>query len=369
MSTQPVTYPPAEWRVRTDAALNWVRRSIAATGNRGSSHSYSPFWGWAKAYPETTGYIIETLLNYALLNRDATLRALACDCGDWLCSIQLPDGAFTGRLIGYMKPSVFNTAQILSGLVKLDKEILAEEKIIFIKKQNYRLALERAAAWLNSIHEPDGAWRQGAYRPGFNPSYNTRAVWVTLLAARYLQREDWVANMRRALHYYAGRFEPDGTVRDWGLDRGDMAFTHTVAYTLEGFLECGLLLGEGQILERTIASAEALLAARGRAGRTAGRYRAGWAGDYSFSCPVGTAQLSIFFNRLWQHTKAEKYRRASSDLLAESVHYQNLGEKGNTHGALPGSAPFWGPYLRFRYPNWGVKFLLDALANWAPGTI
>lgn len=369
MPTQSGSCAPAEWRVRTGAALNWARQSIAATGNRGSAHSYSPFWGWAKAYPETTGYLIETLLNYALLNRDATLRTLAFDCGDWLCSIQPPTGAFSGRLVGCTKPSVFNTAQILFGLVKLDKETLAEENDNFAKKQNYRFALERAAAWLNSIQEPDGAWRQAAYLPGFNPSYNTRAVWGTLLAARHLKREDWVANMRRALHYYAGRFEPDGTVRDWGLRRGGTAFTHTVAYTLEGFFECSLLLGERQILERTIASAEALLAVRVRAGRTAGRYGAGWAGDYSFCCPVGTAQFSIFFNRLWQHTQAEKYRRASSDLLDESVQYQSLGEKRNTRGALPGSAPFWGPYLRFRYPNWGVKFLLDALANWAPGTI
>jgi len=30
-------------------------------------------------------------------------------------------------------------------------------------------------------------------------------------------------------------------------------------------------------------------------------------------------------------------------------------------GAIAGSYPLWGRYLRWRYPNWAAKFFLDAL--------
>jgi hypothetical protein len=42
-------------------------------------------------------------------------------------------------------------------------------------------------------------------------------------------------------------------------------------------------------------------------------------------------------------------------------------------GALPGSVPLWGDYFPWAFPNWGAKFLIDALlekeglAKSAPG--
>lgn len=360
------TLPVPDWGQRTDAALNWLRRSIAATGGLGSAHSYSLLWGWARAYPETTGYLIPTLLRYASIKREDSLRQLAIDCGDWLCSIQLNNGAFAGGLAGETAPSVFNTSQILFGFAKLDEEILAEENnvTLFSKKQRWRKAMARAIDWLTGILEPDGAWRQAAYRPGVVPSYYTRAVWGVLEAGKRLNMPESPDFMRKALRYYANRFQPGGTIRDWGFRPEVPAFTHTIAYTLEGFLESALLFGEEEILTNTVCSADTLLALRTRAGKTAGRYGANWQADYSFRCLSGNTQLSILYFRLWEFTRKEIYREASLEFLMEILPYQELGTNKHTHGALPGSAPVWGPYLRFRYPNWGVKFFLDAMANW-----
>jgi hypothetical protein len=36
-------------------------------------------------------------------------------------------------------------------------------------------------------------------------------------------------------------------------------------------------------------------------------------------------------------------------------------KKGPSAGGLPGSYPFWGAYLRGRYPNWAAKFYIDLL--------
>ena len=51
--------PAALTRVR--AALDWLARSQDATGNGGSAAYYSPWLGWSRAYPETSGYIVPTL--------------------------------------------------------------------------------------------------------------------------------------------------------------------------------------------------------------------------------------------------------------------------------------------------------------------
>lgn len=101
-------------------------------------------------------------------------------------------------------------------------------------------------------------------------------------------------------------------------------------------------------------------------GRTAGRYAQGWKGDYGFICPVGNAQLSCVYQRLFQTTGDAAFKDAASDFLKEILGTQVLDPASKAFGALPGSAPFWGPYMRFKYPNWAVKFFLDALAYQSP---
>lgn len=338
-----------EWRRCTAAALAWLRRSIEVTGGQGSSHSWSPLFGWAKAYPETTGYLIETLLDYAEIKQDDSLRDLAFRCSNWLVSIQLPSGAFPALLAENREPSIFNTAQILFGLARTEN----------------KKPLELANDWLISALESDYSWRKHAYVLGFTPSYYTRAVWGVLKANQVLQNAEIQEKMRVSLRFYAERFLPNGAVRGWGFWPGKAAFTHTIAYTLEGFLESAILLEEKEILQKTIATGEQLLEIRQKTGRTAGRYDERWRGDYSFLCVTGNCQLSTFYYRLFELTREERFREAAQCFLAEVLDFQYLGKNKDRFGALPGSAPLWGPYLRFRYPNWGLKFFLDAMRFFA----
>lgn len=337
-----------EWEDRTDAALNWVRRSIAATGGRGSAHSWHPLLGWAKAYPETSGYLIETLVSYAAIKSDDSLHTLALDCAKWLDIIQLDSGAFPGLLVGNTRPSVFNTSQILFASP-------------FLKGS------DRAVNWLINTLESDGAWRQAAFVPGFVPSYYTRAIWAVLKVNDSLQNPEIELLMRLALRFYARRFLPNGVVRDWGFRSGEAAFTHTIAYTLEGFLESGARLKEPGILDQTLATLTRLLAIRAQAGgRSAGRYDKEWRGDYSFRCITGNFQLSILCNKAWALTGDATFRVAAQSFLDEVLPFQKLSANKNSFGAFLGSAPLWGDYLPFRYPNWAVKFFLDAMLPFKP---
>src|SRR6185436_10312944 len=70
--------------------------------------------GWGTSYPETTGYIIPTLIAAAdHLNWDAP-RQRAVLAAEWLLTIQHPEG---GRVGEGKAPVVFNTAQAIRGLL------------------------------------------------------------------------------------------------------------------------------------------------------------------------------------------------------------------------------------------------------------
>lgn len=345
-----------EWMHRCNAALDWLIRSIEATGHRGSAHHFSPFWGWAPAYPETSGYLIETLLRFEAVFPEKQLREHALRLARWLPEVQLKDGAFPGGKTGrpYPAPSVFNTSQILFGLsaclpLETRPEVLES-------------SIRRALVWLIEQLEADGAWRKAAYFEGFTPSYYTRAVWAVLVAGKSFQDLETKGFMREALGFYARRFLPNGAVQDWGFRPGEPAFTHTLAYTLEGFWESALVLQDMQMSEHVLRSAKALYhQVQQQGGRVAGRYDEQWRGDYSFACVTGLAQLSVLYARLAQQAQVPEFEQFADDLLQKAVDAQYLGEIKGAFGALPGSRPFWGPYLRFRYPNWAAKFFLDAM--------
>ena len=324
---------------------------------QGSSHSWSPVFGWAKAYPETTGYLVETLRAYAALKNDPKLDELADQCVAWLLTTQLPGGSFPALLADSGKPSIFNTAMVLFGLAPPLSSPTPRDH----SKKEY--AVDAALQYLFGALSPDGAWRIDAYIPGFVPSYYTRAVWGVLSTHRMAEYPGAEDAMRNALRYYAGRFLPNGAVQNWGFQPGKAAFTHTIAYTLEGFLESAILLGETLIFEKTVASATALCQQIQKQGRSAGRYDENWRGDYSFLCVTGNAQLSVLFQRLWALTGEPTFEQMSQFVLWEILDFQSLESKNkNRSGALPGSAPLWGPYLRMRYPNWAAKFFLDAMS-------
>ena len=344
----------AEWELRATAALNWLRRSIDATGGQGSAHSWHPLLGWGKAYPETTGYIIPTFFDYAAIWNDERLKALAFSCANWLTTIQLPSGAFPGLLVENTSPSIFNSTQILFGLTRAAQEDPAND--------TYRHAVQRCCDWLIAMLAPDYSWKKYAFVPGFTPSYYSRAVWGLVCANDLLQDQEVSEKMQKAMQHYASLYLNTLSLRDWGFKPGQPAFTHTIAYTLEGFLALAVAFQDAGVLQQTIRVAEQLLAVRSRAGkRTAGRYDELWQGDYSFICVTGNAQLSLFYQRLFERTRETKYQNASAEILAEVIGCQVLKGNLNRVGALPGSAPIWGAYLPFRYPNWAAKFFLDAI--------
>ena len=90
----------------------------SASSDGGVARDFSLIKGWATSYPETTGYIVPTMIELARRTGRADLHARARRMLDWCVAIQFPQGGFQGGKIDASPPVpvTFNTGQILLGL-------------------------------------------------------------------------------------------------------------------------------------------------------------------------------------------------------------------------------------------------------------
>jgi hypothetical protein len=339
-----------------EATARWLLRSIVGSG--GSAASFSPVRGWSRPYPETTGYIIPTLLDIQPRLRDLPCESAAHSLGEWLLSIQQPSGAWFGGLHppgNGARLSVFNTAQILDGLVALHEHT---------KESRWLEAANRGARWLAESCKDDGTWGGGSYRPGFEPSYYTQVCWPMLRVWRHSQDPAVRAAAERVLRRVLARRKQNGVFEDWGFDAGAPAFTHTIAYTLRGFLESAFLLDDWSTYgEPTIEALERLVRLSERfSGRLPGAFDASWTSDSRYTCLTGNVQIALCL-LVWEARNTDlRLVSAAAKLVDATCAAQSIRSSfAPIRGAVGGSAPLWGRYMFMRYPNWAAKYHCDAL--------
>lgn len=345
----------AQLKILTGPTLLWLKQSFEACNGNGSaawnSRIRRPFSGWSDAYPETTGYIIETLLDYFEIYSEDWMHHYALSAADWLIGIQRSDGSFPGGLGTEGPPSIFNSGMILFGL---------ERAYVFSKQEKYFDHAKKTAEWLCNMLDDEGKWSGAAYVKGYIPSYYTRVIWAVLKFNQHKQDEVMTQKMKLAYRYYCQKFLSENSAKDWSFEPGKPAFTHTIAYTMRGFIESATLLNDRTGIEIAEKIAEQLNTELKKMGAVAGSYDENWNGDYSFTCVTGNAQLSVNFFRLFELTNSEMYRNTSKALFETVKNAASSFPMKGIRGGIPGSFPFWGKYMPLQYINWAAKFWLDA---------
>lgn len=335
-------------------AIAWLERAQDAETSGGVPAFYLPFRGWSAPYPETTGYIIPTFLAVADWLPQSQLRDRALRMGEWLLNLQYSDGAFPG---GVWRPgtkereSVFNSGQILFGLIALWKST---------GEDRWRDAGHRCTHWLSKNQDSDGAWRRFAYRETHHV-YKTRVAWA--LAASGTHWNDPTAleaaarNVGNAISFQ----NENGWFDNASFDADNPPVLHTFAYTLQGILETGLLLGRQDFVTSAVLSSKAMADVQSSDGSLPGKVGK----DYSpegFRCLTGIAQQVIVWGRLHQIGNTERPWQTHSAAALAYLRSAQVNKPGSANdGGFAGSRPLWGPYMRFRYPNWAVKFYIDAV--------
>jgi hypothetical protein len=341
-----------------DEAVAWLGRaqdhSLVVDG--GVAHHYSLINGWSTSYPETTGYIVPTMLDYARFRggpqaQDARWRARRML--DWLVAIQFPEGGFQGGLVDATPrvPVTFNTGQILLGLAAGVQEF----------GDPYREPMSRAADWLVATQDSDGCWRKFP-TPFADPgekAYETHVSWGLFEAARVgspRYAEAGIANVRWALRQQ----RDNGWFEQCSLGLSDEPITHTLGYVLRGILEAYRYSKEPSLLAAARKTADALVQALRPNGYLPGAFHADWSPAASWVCLTGTVQLASCWLLLFHETGEVRYRDAGLAANAYVRRTLNLDGPPEVRGGVKGSLPVDGSYGPYRYLNWACKFFVDA---------
>jgi len=322
-------------------------------GGMGSFHLINK---WSSSYPETTGYIIPTLINYGKKYNNPEAIDAAVRAADFLLKIQKESGGWQGGRVSENKPEiVFNTGQVIRRMVAAFKQSGSQE---------YLDAGLKAGRWLSGIIHPEGFWKTHALM-------NKERVYDTFVDVPLLQlyqitgdeklkttatrNLDWVVNKKMHIN---GWFEDcDNTVK-----RNDKPILHTIAYTLDGLIDSGLILRDEKFIKAAEKGAQKLRDLFLSQGMLNGRYDRDWNGSEYMIC-TGCAQMAIIWLKLYKMMGDKTYLEAARKMLNLLIFIQSrdINESGNTLGAIPGSFPLWGRYEPFGFPNWATKFFCDAL--------
>ncbi|GAB4539760.1 MAG: hypothetical protein Fur002_05410 [Anaerolineales bacterium] len=338
------------------AAMDWLRRAHD-NGQGGVALGWSLKTGWQPPYPETSGYIIPTFLNYAKKYNAPEFTERALKIGEWELSLQFESGAFPSSAGTGGIPLVFDAAQILQGLLAL---------FTFTQDEKWLAAATRAGAWIISLQQPNGAWVAGSHK-NIPHAYYTRAVFPLFELTRISGRGEFAAAAEKFIGWVLALRHPNGWIDEMAFSSNIDPLTHTFAYTYEGLLESA-----NHIAPQT--RAEVLETLQSMAERAAAYVESNpqkplpafvnsrWEFYGDFSCLVGNAQTALNLKRCAKLFEEPRYLEAAEILLRQVKAAQFFAPAfPEIHGGISGARPIWGGYGSLTLINWAGKFFADAL--------
>lgn len=336
-------------------ALRFIERTDRTGGGSsaalqlGLGRSQRPAVGWDGPYPETTGYVIPTLLQATEHLGTPRWRALAASWVAWLLDIQHSDGWYpAGPLDRWSQPAVFNTAQVLDGLSAAWRAS---------QDASVQAATLRTIDWLLHCQEPDGSWKRYSYRQGPMPSYYSRVALPLAAAGAALGRDDAIVAASRCLDLISARLENQSWLADMGFDQGKPVPLHTIAYTVEGLLIGGHICRNPAAQEVGTQMAGRLLTRFEVDRFLGGAYQPIWKPVQWYRCITGEAQIGLVWLWLARHHQDPRWLNSALKITDRVVGAQ--GALPVVRGGIPGSRPLFGRYIPMRYPNWAAKFSCD----------
>jgi len=358
-TARPVT---GETEQRARAAVTWLLQAQQASPDDGVSLGYFPCSrdasAWKPSYPETTGYIITSLLAFADRFDDGATRSAALKMARWEIAVQMATGAVQGGPVcppDEQTPAAFNTGMVLDGwcsayAISNDAQIL--------------LAARRAADFLVGDLDAAGYFRtNGAFvTKNEIKTYTCLCSWALYRVGLVTGDDRYVHSAIRSVEAAVRQQQPNGWFAHNCLTRSDAPLTHTIGYTLQGVLEVGMLARRDDFIAAVRLCVDHIMPRISSEGYLPALFYDDWEPAAFSSCLTGSAQIAVVCYRLFQHTGLNPYRQCADQLVNYLKALQSVDSPLDAvNGALSGSFPLFGAYMRGGYPNWATKYLLDAL--------
>ena len=268
-------------------------------------------------YPEVTGYFIPTLLRFGH-------RELAIEYAKWLCSIQKEDGSWWDT---YDKePYIFDTAQILKGLIAIRDLLEVDGNII------------SGCDWILSSMNPDGGvpaineevWGDGGTLSELIHLYTLSPIKE---AGEIFGKHEYINAVKKSLDYYLSNYRDK--ILDFHL------LSHFYAYIVEALVD----LGEMDLAKEAMVNVASIQRKDG--------FVPGYK-DVNWVCSTGLFQFALIWYRIGEFERGEK-------AFTYACKLQNT--TGGWYGSYPSDIGiFESPgYLPAAEISWAVKYFLDAL--------
>jgi hypothetical protein len=338
------------------ANLEWlaVAQDCSASADGGVARHFSLIDGWSTSYPETTGYIVPTVIEYARRANDEQFMARARRMLDWLVEIQFAEGGIQGGRVDAEPrvPVTFNTGQVLIGFAAGVSQF----------GDRYRGPMNKAAAWLRDSLDPDGCWRRHPTpfaAPG-EKAYETHVSWGLFEAARHEPSRGYGEAGLKQVDWALTKQMPNGWFADCCLSKPLVPLTHTLGYVLRGVLEAHRFQPSTRLLSAARRTADALGAVLAEDGFLPGRLDSSWRPAADWSCLTGTVQVAACWLLLYRETGDGKYRQWARRANAYVRRTVRVDGPAEIRGAVKGSFPVSGSYGAYEYLNWAPKFCADA---------
>lgn len=339
-----------------EEAMGWLSRAQdnSLSHDGGVARHFSLISGWGPSYPETTGYIIPTCLEYAKSQGNEEFRHRAKQMLDWLVSIQFPEGGFQGGSI-YADPVVpvtFNTGQILLGLAAGVREFGTE----------YHEPMSRAADWLVKTQDSDGCWRKFAtpFAVTGEKTYETHVAWGLLEAFKVGSQQKYLDAALANVYWALGYQQENGWFDRCCLTDPSQPLTHTLGYVFRGLIEAYQLTKESELLNACEKTANGLSSAMKDDGFLPGRLKSDWTAAVPWVCLTGNVQIAYCWLKMYQFSGDVEYRDAA--YAANQYVRRTIKVTGSpeVRGGIKGSFPIYGKYGTYQYLNWACKFFVDS---------
>lgn len=341
------------------AAATWLCVAQDASDVGGIPGRYVLGVGWSRDYPKTTGDLIPTFLKLADRFGDDQFLRRAETCVRFLLPLQMESGAFLGGEVGdkVARPSVFNSAQIMSGLVAWYQATGDMESL--------ECAI-RTADWLISVQDSDGAWRQFFFNNITSTHSSYLACWLAELG-RFLGIPIYLESACRNLTWVLSHQQSetawiDLAGHDRALQERRAATTHSIAYTLMGALQTARVLGDVAAISCVRQAAMHLALFLLKENWLPAVFNWQWRPQASFACLSGNAQMAALWLTFHHMTPDLQFLQAARHALNIVKKTQSLDNPNKAiRGGILGSNPVWGEYIFLGLPNWAAKFFVDAM--------
>jgi len=357
-SVLPITGEATE---RATAAVRWLIAAQNATTDGGVSYGYFPVShanGWDVSYPETTGYIMTSFIDFARLTGQVDLIDRASRMAQWEANIQMSSGAVQGGKVttpDKQSPATFNTGMVLDGFVSVLQEH-SDNDILH--------AAEKAGNFLVKDLDDKGMFKtNGEFVSAKSiKTYNVLCAWAMYRLGKLIGNPCYSDAAIRAVEGSLKLRKENGWFAENCLDDHQRPLTHTIGYTTQGILEVGIAAGRDDFVEASEHCLQGIFPNIGENGYLAGRFDSEWRPAVRWVCLTGSAQIAIVAYRLAKLRGNENYRIAADSLVnfLKAIQRVDTGIDG-IDGAMAGSYPITGPYMTAGYPNWATKYFLDAL--------